>query len=85
MEQESSFVAAAEELPAAPWIRIYFQRMRGSIGVRARRPSVPVVLHAWATAFIGTGTLSAVPMSVLLLTQMGVLVGVRSAARRAPA
>lgn len=32
----------------------------------------------WATAFIGAGTLSAVPGSVLLLTQMGVLVAVRN-------
>jgi hypothetical protein len=31
----------------------------------------------WMTAFIGTGTLSAIPGSVLLLTQMGVIVTVR--------
>ena len=30
------------------------------------------------TAFIGTGTLSSIPGSVLLLTQMGVLVAVRA-------
>jgi hypothetical protein len=35
----------------------------------------------WATAFIGTGTLSSVPGSVMLLTTMGVLVRVRSAER----
>jgi hypothetical protein len=32
----------------------------------------------WATAFIGSGTMSAIPMSILLLTQMGILVRVRS-------
>jgi hypothetical protein len=37
-----------------------------------------LVLTNWATAFIGAGTLSAVPGSVLLLTQMGVLVAVRT-------
>lgn len=31
----------------------------------------------WATAFVGTGSLSAIPMSVLLLAQMGVLLRVR--------
>jgi hypothetical protein len=36
-----------------------------------------LVLTNWATAFIGAGTLSAVPGSVLLLTQMGILVAVR--------
>jgi hypothetical protein len=36
-------------------------------------------LTNWATAFIGTGTLSAIPGSVLLLTMMGVLVGARAA------
>jgi hypothetical protein len=39
-------------------------------------------LTNWMTAFIGAGTLSGVPGSVLLLTQMGVLAAVR---RRAPA
>ena len=34
----------------------------------------------WATAFIGTGTLSAIPMSVLLLAQMGVLLRLREPA-----
>jgi hypothetical protein len=37
-------------------------------------------LTNWLTAFIGAGTLSAVPGSVLLLTQMGVLVAVRGRA-----
>jgi hypothetical protein len=32
-----------------------------------------VVLSSWGTAFIGTGTLSSVPASVLLLAMMGVL------------
>jgi hypothetical protein len=36
-----------------------------------------LVLTNWGTAFIGSGTLSAIPGSVLLLTQMGVLLRVR--------
>lgn len=51
------------------------------------RPSAPwrlgvvlmysFTLASWMTAFIGTGMLSSVPASVLLVTQMGVLVAVR--------
>jgi len=37
-----------------------------------------LALSSWVCAFIGAGTLSAVPGTVLLLTQMGVLVGVRA-------
>ncbi len=36
-----------------------------------------LVFTSWATAFVGAGTLSSVPGSILLLTQMGVLVAVR--------
>lgn len=36
-----------------------------------------LVLVNWATAFVGAGTLSAIPGSVLLLVQMGVLARVR--------
>ena len=36
-----------------------------------------LVLTNWATAFLGTGTLSSIPGSVLLLIQMGVLARVR--------
>jgi hypothetical protein len=36
-----------------------------------------LVMANWLTAFIGTGTLSSVPASVLMLTQMGVLVRMR--------
>jgi hypothetical protein len=36
-----------------------------------------LVLTNWATAFIGTGTLSAVPGAVMILIQMGILVRVR--------
>jgi len=36
-----------------------------------------LVLTNWLTAFIGSGTLSSIPGSVLLLTQMGVLVRIR--------
>jgi len=36
-----------------------------------------VVLASWATAFIGSGLLSAVPGAVLLLCQMGILAGIR--------
>jgi hypothetical protein len=39
-----------------------------------------LVVVTWATAFIGAGTLSSVPGSVLLLAQMGVLVRVRAVA-----
>lgn len=39
-----------------------------------------LVLCSWATAFIGTGILSAIPASVLMLAQMGVLVRVRGVA-----
>jgi len=41
-----------------------------------------LVVTNWLTAFIGSGTLSAVPGSVLLLTQMGILVRVREVAAR---
>jgi hypothetical protein len=41
-----------------------------------------LVLTNWLTAFIGSGTLSSIPGSVLLLTQMGVLVRVREVATR---
>jgi hypothetical protein len=37
-----------------------------------------LTLANWMTAFIGTGMLASVPGSVLLLTQMGVLVAVRA-------
>jgi len=37
-----------------------------------------LALASWVSAFIGAGTLSSIPASVLLLTQMGVLVGVRA-------
>ncbi|MBV8265110.1 MAG: hypothetical protein JO252_02060 [Planctomycetaceae bacterium] len=37
-----------------------------------------LTLASWVTAFIGAGMLSSVPGSVLLLTQMGVLVAVRA-------
>ena len=36
-----------------------------------------LVLTDWATAFIGTGLLSSIPGSVLLLTQMGILLRLR--------
>ena len=41
-----------------------------------------LVLTNWLTAFIGSGTLSSIPGSVLLLAQMGVLVRVREVATR---
>jgi hypothetical protein len=41
-----------------------------------------LTLTNWATAFIGVGTLSSIPSSVLLLTQMGVLVRVREIAEQ---
>jgi hypothetical protein len=41
-----------------------------------------LVLTNWLTAFIGSGTLSSIPGSVLLLIQMGVLVRVREVATR---
>jgi len=44
-----------------------------------------LVLVNWLTAFIGAGTLSAVPGSVLLLVQMGVLVRVQEVTTRASA
>ena len=37
-----------------------------------------MTLATWMTAIIGTGTLSSIPGSVLLLSQMGVLVAVRA-------
>ena len=40
-----------------------------------------LVLVIWCTAFTGAGTLSAVPASVLLLVQMGVLLRVREVTR----
>src|SRR6185503_8847018 len=44
-----------------------------------------LVLTNWLTAFIGSGTLSSIPGSVLLLTQMGILVRVREVAEGAHA
>jgi hypothetical protein len=40
-------------------------------------------LTNWLTAFIGTGTLSSIPISVMLLTQMGILVQARGGTRKA--
>jgi hypothetical protein len=37
-----------------------------------------LLLATWATAFLGTGTLSAVPGSVMMMVMMGVLFQVRS-------
>jgi hypothetical protein len=37
-----------------------------------------LALSSWVSAFVGAGVLSSVPGTVLLLTQMGVLVGVRA-------
>lgn len=39
-----------------------------------------LTLTNWATAFLGTGTLSSIPMSVLLLAQMGVVLRLREPA-----
>ena len=39
-------------------------------------------LTNWLTAFIGTGTLSAVPGAAMLLTQMGILVQSRATIQR---
>lgn len=55
--------------PPAPRFRVPWQI--GAVLMYA------LTLTNWATAFIGTGTLSAVPGSVLLLTQMGVVLTVR--------
>lgn len=43
-----------------------------------------LTLTNWSTAFIGTGTLASIPGSVLLLTQMGILVRVREIADQSP-
>ncbi|MDB5311159.1 MAG: hypothetical protein JWO38_5361 [Gemmataceae bacterium] len=43
-----------------------------------------LTLTNWATAFLGTGTLASVPGSVLLLTQMGVLIRAREIAETRP-
>lgn len=43
-----------------------------------------LLLASWGTAFIGTGALSAIPQSVLLLAQMGVLAGDRGRTKLAP-
>jgi hypothetical protein len=51
--------------PAAPW----------RLGVALM---YSLSLAAWMTAFIGTGLLASIPGAVLLLTQMGVLAGVRA-------
>jgi hypothetical protein len=39
----------------------------------------------WATAFIGTGVMAGIPVSALLLTQMGVLARLRDGQARPPA
>jgi hypothetical protein len=41
-------------------------------------------LPTWATGFIGTGVLSAIPQSVLMLVMMGVLLRVRELRAGAP-
>lgn len=43
-----------------------------------------LLLASWGTAFIGTGALSAIPQSVLLLAQMGVVAGDRRRAALEP-
>ena len=59
------FVRPPPSRPADPW----------RIGVVLM---YSLTLASWVSAFIGTGILSSVPGTVLLLTQMGVLVGVRA-------
>ena len=59
------FVRPPPSRPADPW----------RIGVVLM---YSLTLAFWVSAFIGTGMLSSVPGTVLLLTQMGVLVGVRA-------
>jgi hypothetical protein len=44
-----------------------------------------LVVTNWATAFLGAGTLSAIPGSVMLLTQMGILARVRELANQGSA
>jgi hypothetical protein len=51
-------------------------RLRVSFGL-AVLLSYSLVLVSWATAFIGTGMLSSIPGSVLMLSQMGVLARIR--------
>jgi hypothetical protein len=58
------YVRPPSDRPPAPW----------RLGVVLM---YSLTLATWLTAFIGTGVLSSIPGSVLLLTQMGVLVGVR--------
>jgi hypothetical protein len=41
-----------------------------------------LVVTNWATAFIGTGTLSSVPGSAILLTQMGIVARIREVSQR---
>ncbi len=57
--------------PPPVWLRVEW-----GVGVVVMYAAV---LVNWSTAFIGTGTLSSIPASVLLLVQMGVLVRVRQA------
>ncbi len=58
------FVRPPPSRPPAPW----------RLGVVLM---YSLALASWVTAFIGTGILSSVPGTVILLTQMGVLVAVR--------
>jgi hypothetical protein len=67
---------------------IWLFRYPPPVRFRARWGLGVVLMHSltltnWATAFIGTGTLAAIPMSVLLLAQMGVLIRVRDIASQA--
>lgn len=69
------------------WVLFLFWLLHRPPPLRLRTPwGIAVVLMFalvftnWATAFIGSGTLSAVPGSVLLLMQMGILVRVREVA-----
>jgi len=58
------FVRPPPSRPPAPW----------RLGVVLM---YSLALACWLSAFIGTGTLSSIPATVILLTQMGVLVAVR--------
>jgi len=59
------FVRPPSSRPSAPWrLGVVFM--------------YSLTLATWLTAFIGTGTLSSIPATVLLLAQMGVLAGVRA-------
>ncbi|MCI0573046.1 MAG: hypothetical protein L0Y66_20050 [Myxococcaceae bacterium] len=67
------------------WTLLRFPSAEGRAGISPRRAMWALVLVEWATAFVGTGMLTSIPHTPLLLLMMGVLGQDRAGEVRKPA